>query len=89
MALIVLLGAAALQGAEKAPAPSAITNDELAAFAEDSGYVTEAETIGTGRILRNRLRLWPVVDPQGPSEGIKRIIRGGGWNTAPGERPCD
>jgi formylglycine-generating enzyme required for sulfatase activity len=31
-----------------------------------------------------RLKVSPVVDPQGPSTGINRIIRGGGWNTAPG-----
>ncbi len=31
-----------------------------------------------------RAKVSPVVDPQGPSQGINRIIRGGGWNTAPG-----
>ena len=31
-----------------------------------------------------RLKVSPVVDPQGPSTGINRIIRGGGWNTGPG-----
>ena len=30
-----------------------VTNDEFAAFVEDAGYVTEAETLGTGRILRD------------------------------------
>ena len=29
-----------------------VTNQEFAAFIEDSGYVTEAEEIGTGRVLK-------------------------------------
>jgi formylglycine-generating enzyme required for sulfatase activity len=31
-----------------------ITNDEFAAFVEDTGYVTEAEKLGSGRIARDR-----------------------------------
>jgi formylglycine-generating enzyme required for sulfatase activity len=37
-----------------------VTHDEFAAFVEDTGYVTEAETIGSGRILRDgRFEYYP------------------------------